>query len=122
MAEEVGGAPQEDDTGPLLVGRRFVDDGIEVGARFGERPALRSDVAVVEAVVRDAQLLEELEGRRQSCPSACHRIGGRDPGPIERAQPEHVGASPGERMPEADADAQVLVHALAEHEAVGQTL
>jgi hypothetical protein len=58
MAEEVGGTPQEDDPGSLLVGRRFVDDGFQVCARFGEGPALRRNVAVVEAVIRGS--FEEL--------------------------------------------------------------
>ena len=118
MAEEVGGAPEQAHTRAFLVRRGLVDDGLEVRARLGEGPALRRHVAVVEAVVRDAQLLEELEGGGQPGARAGHRVGGPDPGPVEGAQAEHVGACPGERVPQADADPEVLLHALAEHEPV----
>ena len=39
-------------------------------------------------------------------------------GPVERPDAEHVAAVPGERVPEADADPEVVLHPLAEDDAV----
>ena len=61
VGEQVGGAPQQPDAGPLLVAERVVDEGVEVGPERREGRALGRDVAVVEAVVRRAELREELE-------------------------------------------------------------
>ena len=41
------------------------------------------------------------------------------PGPVEGAHAEHVAPVPGERVPQADADAQVVLHALAEDHPIG---
>src|SRR6185437_9551527 len=41
------------------------------------------------------------------------------PRTVEGAHPEHVEARPGKRVPQADADAEVVLHALAEDTAVG---
>ena len=46
--------------------------------------------------------------------AAISSLGRLQPRPIERAHAEHVGARPGERMPEADARPKVILHALAE--------
>ncbi len=87
MAEQVGRAPQEPDPGAGHVRLGRVDDRGEVGARLGERRALRRDVAIVEAVVGDAELLEELERRVELGPGGRHRVRpGLQPGPVERAR------------------------------------
>jgi hypothetical protein len=73
----------------------------------------------VEAVERHAELLDELEGGRQLLLGGAHRIRARrQPGAVEGADPEHVRAWPVERMPEADRDAEVVLHPLAEDDAV----
>ena len=49
-----------------------------------------------------------------------HRVeAGCEPRPVERPDAEHVRARPVERVPEADADPEVVLHALAEHQPVG---
>ena len=121
VGEQVGRAPQEAHAGLLLVAGGVVREGVEVGPELGEGRALGRDVAVVEAVVGHAELGEELERGRQLHAGGGHRVARRRPshGRSKRADAEHVGARPGERVPEADADPEVVLHPLAEHEPVG---
>ena len=52
--------------------------------------------------------------------AAGHRLGGRvQPRPVERPDTEHVAPVPRERVPQADADPQVVRHPLAEDHAIG---
>ena len=62
VGEEVGGAPEQLDAGPVLLVLEDLDDLVEVGVALLERRALGGDVAVVEGVERGAELLDELEG------------------------------------------------------------
>ena len=49
-----------------------------------------------------------------------HRVGVRgEPRPVERPDAEHVHAGPRERVPEADAGPEVVLHPLAEDQPVG---
>ena len=119
VGEQVGGAPEELGAGPLLVAERVVGQGVEVVAELGERGALGRDVAVVEAVVRDAELLDELERDGHLLAGGRHRVGVRvEPGPVERPDPEHVATVPRERVPQAHADPEVVLHPLAEDQPV----
>jgi hypothetical protein len=61
IREQVGGAPEHLHPGAFLMGGGLVDHGVEVPARLGERGTFGGDVAVVEAVERHAELVEELE-------------------------------------------------------------
>jgi len=55
-------------------------------ACVGEGPALGRDVPIVEAVERDAELGEELEGRIELRAGGDHRIeAGVEPRPVEGA-------------------------------------
>ena len=64
-------------------------------------------------------LVEELEGRVELRARGDHRRQPRvEPGPVERPDAEHVGARPVERVPQADGDPEVVLHALAEDEPV----
>ena len=120
VGEEIGRAPQELDAGPFLVAQRIVHERVQVGLELGERGSLGRHVHVVEAVVGHAQLLEELEGDGHLQARCLHRIHGRiQPRPIERPGTEHVSPIPGERVPQAHADAEVLLHALAQDHAIG---
>ena len=118
VAEQVRRAPQELHPRALLVGSGLVHERQEVGARLGECRAVRSDVTVVEAVVGDPELREELEGGGEALPRGGHRVGSGEPWPVECTDPEHVLAVVREAVPEADADPEVVLHALPEDEAV----
>ena len=120
VREQVGRAPEQLRAGSLLVPERVVGERVEVVPEFGERGTLGRDVAVVEAVERDAELLDELERDGHLLAGGRHRVGRRiEPRPVERPDAEHVPAVPGERVPQADADAEVVLHPLAEDEPVG---
>ena len=119
VGEQVRGAPQQADAGPLLVAQGIVDEGVEVVPELGEAVALGRDVTIVEAVVRDAELREELEGGGHLRAGAGHLVGGGDPRPVQRADAEHVAAIPGERVPEADPGPEMILHPLAQDHPVG---
>ena len=119
MGEEVGRSPEETDARLLLVAGRLVHQRVEVRAELRERVALRGDIPIVEAVVGDVDLREELECDSQLRARVGHRVpGAREPGPVQRADPEHVEPGPGERVPEADAGPEVVLHPLSEHDPI----
>ena len=119
VAEQVGGAPQQADAGGLLLLAEQVDDAAEVVDALARRGALGRDVAVVEAVERRAHLGEELERHVELGGRGLHRVGDGVPGALERAVvTERVEPVPAERVPVADGEAQVILHALAQHQAI----
>ena len=120
MREQVRRPPQQSDAGPFLVAGGIVGQGIEVRAEGRERVALGRDVAIVEAVVGRAELREELERDGHLLAGRVHLVTRvADPRPVERPDTEHVHPGPGERVPEADAGPEVVLHPRAEDEAVG---
>jgi hypothetical protein len=119
VGEQVGRAPQQLRSGALLVAQRLVGQCVEIGPELGVGVAFRGHVAVVEAVIRHAELLEEFEGDGQLLAGLRHRVAADlQPRPVQRPDPEHVAAVPGERMPQADADPEVVGHRLAEDEPI----
>ena len=120
MAEQVGGSPQEPGARARHVALRLPHHRVEVRPRLREGAPLRRDVAIVEAVERHAQLGDELEGRLQLRRRGRHRVGSRvKPRPVERSRAEHVGAGPVEGVPQAHRDPELVLHPLAEHQAIG---
>ena len=119
VAEEVGSPPQELHAGPGHVGRGVVDHRLQVRPRFRERPTLRGDVAIVEAVERHAQLGEELEGGVELRLRRDHRVeAGVEPWPVEGSRTEDIRAGPVERVPQTGGDPEVILHPLAEHKPI----
>src|SRR5262249_1211744 len=120
VAEQVGGAPEQAHAGALHVALRRLEQAVETRAALGEGGALGREIAVVEAEERDAELLEQLEGHRELVLGLRHRITARsEPRAREGALAEHVVARPAEAVPEADREAELILHALAEDLAVG---
>ncbi len=120
VAEQVGGAPQQPRAGLLHALADALHHRIQVGLGLGEGRALGRDVAVMEREERRSQLADELEGGIDLGGGALHRVdAGAQPGPIEGACPEDVGAGPVEGMPQADRHPQLLVHAPPADQAVG---
>ena len=113
VAEQAGRAPQQTDTGALHMGGHVVGEFVQVGGLLGKRRAGGSDIVVVEAEVRDAELLEELEGGCHLGAGRFHRLEvGGEPRAVERAVAEDIVARPVERVPVAHRHAQVLGHRL----------
>ena len=95
------------------MGGHLVGEFVQVGGLLGKRRAGGSDIVVVEAEVRDAELLEELEGGCHLGAGRFHRLEvGGEPRAVERAVAEDVVAGPVERVPVAHRHAQVLGHRL----------
>ena len=93
--------------------------GVEVVRELANEPRPRGDVPIVEAVVGNAELLDELERDGHLLAGGRHRLsGGIEPGAVERPDPEHVATVPRERVPQAHADPEVVLHPLAEDEAI----
>ena len=94
----------------------LVGDRVEEGLGLGDGRALGRDVAVVEAVEVDAELLAELEVDVDAVERGVERRVGRVlPRPHARArEAEDVGAVAAPRVPVADGEAQPLLHRLAE--------
>ena len=81
--------------------------------------AFGRDVAVVEAEERHAELGEELEGHVGLVLGLGHGVAAvGQPRPVERALAEHVAPGPAEGVPVADGEAEVVLHAAAEHDPV----
>ncbi len=78
-----------------------------------ERGPFGGDVAVVEAVERRAELLEELEGDADAADGVFDRIVLRLPRPEHGARPEGIAARAPHRVPIGHAEAQVVLHRLA---------
>ncbi len=92
-----------------------VDDGAQVAVGFREARAFRRHVAVMEGEERRAQQAEHLEGDIGLHLRHGHRITIGKPGPLEGRPAEGIVALPAEGMPIADGEAQVILHALAQH-------
>ena len=115
VAEEVGGAPEQPDAGALHVGFDLVHHGLEPVACLRERAALGRDVAVMEREERHAELRHELERGVDLRTCRLHRVrAGLQPRSIEGSDAEDIRPGPVERVPQADGDAEVILHPLAE--------
>ena len=95
-------------------------DDLRRGSRWSrEVLAFGRDVAVVEAVERDAELLHELEGDADALLGHLDRVGAVFPRPHGAAGAERIAAHAAERVPVGDGEAQVLLHRLAFDHLVG---
>ena len=119
MGEELGGAPEELHAGLLLLGLEELGDGVEPLVRLLEGRAVRGDVAVVEGVVRRAELLANLEedgdaglGEIEAGEAGFPRADG-------GAAAEHVRALTTHGVPIDDGEAEVLGHRLALEDGLG---
>ena len=120
VAEEIRGAPEQPDAGALHVGFDVVHHGLEPVACLRERAALGRDVTVVEREERGAELRHELERGVDLRTCRLHRVrAGLQPRSIEGSDAEDIRPGPVERVPQADGDAEVVLHPLAEHHAIG---
>ena len=118
VAEQVGRAPQQ--FAAMLVLQRF-----KVIDRFGKAAAERADVDgighdidIVKTVERHIELFDERQRGFALGPGGGSVIGAGMPGAAERACAKHIAARPAECVPEAHGEAQLVLHALAQHHAV----
>ena len=91
MAKQVGGAPQQPDAGARDVLLGLTHHRLQIRAGLREGSTFRSDIAIVEAEERDAELVDELEGRLELRARGDHRLqAGIQPWSVEGAHSEHV--------------------------------
>ncbi len=113
VAEEVSGAPEELDTGALLLFLDYLDDGIEVLVALSQVLAFGGDVAIMEAVEADAELLQELEGDSDALLGHLDAVGAIFPGANGTAGTERISTLTPEGVPVGDGEAEPVVHGLA---------
>ena len=113
IAEQVGGAPEQLDAAAVLLLLEHLDHRVEVLVGLGQRGALGGDVAVVEAIERCAELVDELEGHGHAVDRIFDRVGRPFPGPPHRARSERVAARAAKRVPIGHAEAEMILHRLA---------
>ena len=119
VGKEVRRAPEKADLRRLhLLGEQLADLA-DVPVRLLQRHALRGDVAIVKGEEGDVEQAEHVEGDIRLHPGRLHRIGHVHPRPHEGLAAEGIAARPGEGVPVADGEAEVVLHALAEHLLVG---
>ena len=120
VGEQRGGVPQQLDAGGLHVLFDLVDDLVQILVGLAQGIAFRSDVAIVEAEVLNAELLEELEGVVDLGQGLILSIG-------VLAVPRTLGGTSTERIdqlliegvPPSDAETQPVLHLLAGNNLVG---
>ena len=100
-----------------MAGER-IDHAIERVVRLAESRALGSDVPVVKAVVTHAERLEELERRGRLLERPFHAGVVPLPGTLEAARAKYVGPVPNEGMPVTHRQPELILHALAAHDAI----
>ena len=113
VGEEVRGSPEKLDLRLLHLLREDVGDLAHVLVRLGEPRSFRRDVAVVEGEEGNAEKLEHLEGDIGLELRLLHVVA--EPRPDEGRAAERVGAGPGEGVPVANGEAEMVLHPLAHH-------
>jgi hypothetical protein len=120
VREDVGCSPQQAYARRGHLGLDRFDHTVQVACRRREGVAGRGDVDVVEGEVGGPEFDEELEGGLELVQGGPHRLGvDGQPGSVERAGAEDVRTGPGEGVPVAHAEPQVVAHRLAEHHPFG---
>ena len=118
VGEEVGRPPEQLDARAALLVLQNLDHLVEVRVALLERLALGGDVAVVEGIEGDAELLEELERGVDLTLRISDRAAAVVPGTHRRAHAERVRQRVAERVPVDNREPQVLLERLASDDLV----
>ena len=110
IAEQVGRSPEQLDAGSLLLTLQGLHHRIEIAIGLGERFAFGRDVAIVEAIEMDTELLEELERHLRPVHGVLDRILTRLPRPLHRARSERIAAGAAEGVPIGNGEAKMVLH------------
>jgi hypothetical protein len=122
VGEEVRRAPEQLQAGFGHLAIEIVGDLVQPVAAFLEARSFRTHVGIMEGVKGDPERGEHLEGDVRLLLRQVHRVAGPvlgKPGPLEGLSAERVAARPNEGVPVADGEAEMILHALAEHDLVG---
>lgn len=110
VGEHVRRAPQQLDAGSFLLGFQLGGDPVQDFVRLFEARSFRSDIAIVPAVKRSAELFDEFKRDVDSLQSHVDRVGSVFPRTIHGRSTERVNSRAAERVPVADAEPQQLFH------------
>ena len=113
VAEHVRRAPQQLNARSLLLFLQDFDDGVKVLVGFRQAIAFRSDVAIVERVVRSAEFFHEFESNASSVLCILYRVGAIFPRTLHRSRTERIASRSPECVPVHNAESHVLFHRLA---------
>ena len=118
VSEAVCRAPEQLHAALLLLCRQYIHHLRKVVQILFQRCAFRRHVDVMEAVVRHIQLVEEL--KRHIGFALCQFDGLTRllPWAVKGAHAEHIGTVPAEGMPVTGGKAQMIFHALTQHQLI----
>ena len=118
VSEAVCRAPQQLHAALLLFCRQHIHHLRKVVQILFQRRPFRRHVNIMEAVVRHVQLVEEL---KRHIGFAFRQLDGLTrllPRAVKGAHAEHIGAVPAEGMPVTGGKAQMIFHALTQHQLI----
>ena len=113
MREQIGGPPQQRDTGRVLALPGEFDHLAQIALGLAERTALKGEIEIVKAPERHVQLAEKLEGGVDAIERTMAGRAARRPGMNAGARTERVRAGGAKRVPVAHREAQVFLHGFA---------
>ena len=116
MRKQIGSAPQQSDTGFLLLCSEDVDDFLQIAATLRETGTFRAHIGIMEAVERHAQEREHFEGNIRLQLGILHRVA--EPWPLECLPAKRVATLPRKGMPIGNGKAKMIFHALAHDDLV----
>ena len=119
MGEQIGRAPQQLDAAAFLLRLQNFGDGVEILVGFGQGFAFGGHIAVVPAIIRGAEFLDEFKGDARPLLGVAHGIAAVIPGALHGAHAKRVAAGATECVPVHHRKAQVVFHGFAGHDLAG---
>ena len=118
VGKAVSRTPEQLDAALLLFFSQYVDHLREIVQILFQRCPFRRHVHIVETVVRHVQLMEELERDVGFTLRQLNGLARLLPWSVKRAHAEHISTVPAEGVPVAGGKAQVIFHALTQHQLI----
>ena len=112
MGEQIRRPPQQLDSRLRLLLLELRGDRVQIGVGFAQRGSVGSHVAIVEAVIRNAQLGNQLKRDVDAFKRVLNRFRSVVPGTLQRRRAERVGPRRAKRVPVADAEPQQIMQRL----------
>ena len=118
VGEAVCRAPEQLHAALLLFRRQYIHHLRKIVQILFQRRAFRRHVHVMEAVVRYVQLVEELKCDIGFALCQLNGLTRLLPRAVKGTHAEHIGAVPAEGMPVTGGKAQMIFHALTQHQLI----
>ena len=118
VGEAVCSTPEQLHAALLLFRRQYIHHLRKIVQILFQRRAFRRHVHVMEAVVRYVQLVEKFKSDVRFTFCQLNGFTRLLPRAVERAHAEHIGSIPAEGMPVTGGKAQMIFHALTQHQLI----